>query len=92
MKYHNKKTQIDGITFDSKKEAERYRRLKTYEKNGIVHNIDIQVGYNIEVNGKLICKYIADFVYTKDGQTIVEDCKGVKTPVYNLKKKLMLSW
>ena len=43
--------------------------------------------------GKLIersCKYIADFVYRQDGKTIVEDCKGMRTPEYKIKRKLML--
>lgn len=43
--------------------------------------------------GKLIereCAYIADFVYTQDGETIVEDAKGFKTPEYRIKKKLLL--
>lgn len=43
--------------------------------------------------GKLIEKpvcYIADFLYVKDGQTVVEDCKGMRTPEYVIKRKLML--
>lgn len=43
--------------------------------------------------GKLIqypVKYIADFVYTRNGETVVEDVKGYRTPEYKLKKKLML--
>ncbi len=34
-------------------------------------------------------RYIADFVYYRDGKRVVEDCKGVKTAEYKLKKKLM---
>ena len=33
--------------------------------------------------------YVADFVYKKDGQTVVEDTKGYKTPEYIIKKKMM---
>ena len=44
--------------------------------------------------GKLIereVSYIADFVYTdKAGQTVVEDCKGLRTKEYILKRKMML--
>jgi hypothetical protein len=36
------------------------------------------------------CSYIADFVYFKDGQKVVEDTKGVKTKDYIIKRKLML--
>ena len=34
MKYRSKRTVIDGITFDSKKEANRYCELKLLEKSG----------------------------------------------------------
>ncbi len=44
--------------------------------------------------GKIIereCSYYADFVYTDlDGKTVVEDTKGVRTPEYIIKRKLML--
>lgn len=36
------------------------------------------------------CAYIADFVYTKGGETVVEDAKGVRTKEYIIKRKLML--
>lgn len=36
------------------------------------------------------CAYIADFVYVKDGQTVVEDAKGFRTEAFKIKKKLML--
>lgn len=44
--------------------------------------------------GKLIeraVSYIADFVYTdENGKTVVEDCKGVRTKDYIIKRKLLL--
>ncbi len=96
-KYGNKKTVIDGITFDSAKEARRYQTLKTLEKTGDVGNIRTQVKYELiptlRIGGVTHrkCVYIADFVYIdrRTGKTIVEDVKGVKTPVYMLKKRLM---
>ena len=90
-KYNNKKTKVGDIVFDSKKEAERYRRLKAYENSGVIENLQIQVPFKLEVNGRLICKYIADFTYEKNGEFVVEDAKGMRTTVYNLKKKLMLA-
>ena len=36
------------------------------------------------------CKYVADFVYTKSGEVVVEDVKGHRTPEYIIKRKLML--
>jgi hypothetical protein len=84
-KYGNIKTLVDGIKFDSKKEAKRYGDLKLMEKAGEISVLRLQVTFNLSV-----CKYKADFVYyDKTNHLIVEDCKGMKTPVYNLKKKMM---
>lgn len=44
-KYKNKKVVIDGITFDSKKEAKRYKELKMLERAGIIHDLQRQVKY-----------------------------------------------
>jgi hypothetical protein len=90
-KYGAVKTVVDGITFDSKKEAARYQELKLLKVEALV----LQPEYELRVNGELICKYRADFRYMdkKNGLWIpvIEDCKGVKTAVYRLKKKLMLA-
>jgi hypothetical protein len=88
-KYGNKKTIIDGIKFDSKREAQRYGTLQLMLKAGLISNLRLQVPYQITVNGMKVCKYVADFVYEDKGVEIVEDVKGMKTPIYNLKKKLM---
>lgn len=92
-KYHNVKTVVDGITFDSKAEAKRYGELKLMEKAGVITTPELQKKYPIVINGIHICNYIADFVYINtEGRKlklIVEDTKGMRTPVYNLKKKLM---
>lgn len=96
-KYNAKKTVIDGIKFDSKKEAQRYVYLKDLEEKGEITNLQRQVKFEIQPsfkhNGKTIraINYFADFVYaSKDGIIIVEDSKGFKTPEYLLKKKLLL--
>lgn len=84
-KYGNIKTIVDGIKFDSKKEAKRYGELKLMEKAGEISVLRLQVKFILSV-----CTYVADFVYyDKTKHLIVEDCKGVKTPVYRLKKKMM---
>jgi len=36
------------------------------------------------------CSYYADFVYERDGKTVVEDAKGIRTDDYIIKRKLML--
>lgn len=97
-KYRAIKTTLDGITFDSKKEANRYAILKLREKTGSISHLELQPQFKVEINGRKICTYRADFQYIDknvkgvDGQfgaMVVEDVKGVKTPVYRLKKKLV---
>lgn len=92
-KYRNIKT--DG--FASKKEAKRYQELLLLEKAEDISGLRTQVKYPLVVNDQLICTYIADFVYDEWSsmskyavcKRVVEDCKGFRTPVYKLKKKLM---
>jgi hypothetical protein len=88
-KYGNKKTEVDGITFHSKKEAARYGILKMLESRGIIRDLRLQVPFQIKINGFLVCTYFADFVYMEEGRQVVEDSKGVKTKDFILKQKLM---
>lgn len=88
-KYHNRKTVVDGIVFDSKAEASRYGTLKLFSQAGLITDLQLQVPFLIVVNGQKICKYIADFVYTEEGRQVVEDVKGVRTREYVIKRKLM---
>jgi hypothetical protein len=95
-KYHAKKTEVDGITFDSKKEAGRYQDLKLMQKAGLIQNLRLQVKYVLlpktRICGRHVPEkaYIADFVYQDDrGKVIVEDVKGMRTPLYMLKRHLM---
>ena len=93
-KYHSRKTMVDGIVFDSAKEARRYRELRLLERAGVISDLQLQPVFTLSVaftkNGKRYraIKYIADFQYTENGQTVIEDVKGVKTAVYRLKKTL----
>lgn len=95
-KYHNSKVTVDGITFDSKKEAQRYTELKMLQKSGVISNLTLQPEFVLipafKKNGKAYRKtvYKADFSYFDHdiGKTVVEDVKGFKTDVYKLKKKL----
>lgn len=88
-KYNAIKTEVDGFIFDSKAEARRYSELKLLEKVGEIKDLQLQALFPVFVNGKLICHYLADFTYHDKGVYVVEDVKGVKTPVYRLKKKLV---
>ena len=91
-KYGAVKTEIDGIVFDSKHEAKRYQELRLLEQTGEITNLRLQVPYILFPKNKhgRSLKYIADFTYNDgNGQLIVEDAKGLKTPVYRLKRRLM---
>lgn len=88
-KYKAKKCIIDGIKFDSMKEGRRYSQLKILEKAGQIQNLELQPKYDLMVNGSKVGFYKADFRYTENGKQVVEDVKGMKTPIYNLKKKLI---
>lgn len=95
-KFNAKKTVVDGIKFDSKAEARRYMVLKDMEKRGEIAGLvlqpefELQPRYKSPADGHIVrpIKYRADFIYTAKGETVVEDVKGRKTPVYELKKKL----
>jgi len=92
-KYNAIKTTVDGITFDSRKEASRYTELKLLSKAGEIRELRRQVPFElIPKRGKLrAIRYVADFVYADNhGNDIVEDVKGMKTQVYKLKKRMML--
>ncbi len=91
-KYNNKKIEVDGIKFDSQKEANYYGTLKMRKLAGEIKDFEMQKVYRVEIEGKLICKYIADFVVHYTGGFQVIDVKSDITrtnPVYRLKKKLI---
>lgn len=88
-KYHNRKTEVDGFVFDSRREANRYLELKILERAGEIAALELQPKFEMVVNGVKICDYYADFRYQEGGRTIVEDAKGVRTDVFRIKKKLL---
>ncbi len=94
-KYRNIKTEIDGITFDSKKESNFYLELKIRKMAKDINGFKLQPKYLLQEafvkNGKRYraIYYIADFeVWNTDGTIDIIDCKGKRTQVYSLKKKL----
>jgi len=88
-KYNAIKTKLDGITFASKAEAKRYAELKLLAQAGVISNLILQPRFDCVVANVKICTYVADFMYLERGKQVTEDVKGVKTPVYKLKKKLV---
>lgn len=95
-KYSNETTRVDGIKFDSKNEARRYKDLKLLKKAGVIKDLVLQPKFKIidtlRKNGKTFQArhYYADFMYydNEKKKTIVEDVKGKKTDVYKLKRHL----
>lgn len=91
-KYRNTKVEIDGRTFDSKKEANRYLDLREEQRAGTISGLRCQVAFPLTVNGVVVASYVADFVYDRDGRQVIEDVKSVvtrKLQVYRLKAKIM---
>lgn len=93
-KYGAKKTTRDGIEFDSKMEADRYRMLMLLERAGEISELTLQPAFVlVEPFTKMGKKksginYTADFMYKEDGQTIVEDVKGFAARDFSLRKTL----
>lgn len=89
-KYGALPTMVDGIKFASKAEARRYGALRLLERAGEIHALTLQPVYRLHVDGVPVGKYIADFqYYQRNGELVVEDVKGLPTPVYKLKKRIV---
>lgn len=94
-KYRNVKTEVDGLKFDSKKEAKRWIELKQLLDAGRISNLMRQVMFQlvpqVVLDGRKQqpVKYVADFQYQLGDQIVVEDVKGFKTPEYRMKRKMM---
>lgn len=96
-KFHNVSTEVDGIKFASKKEAKRWEELVLLQKSGVITNLERQVKFNLipsqvrsDGTKERPVDYVADFTYWSNGVWIIEDSKGVRTPDYVIKRKLLL--
>lgn len=91
-KYRNQPVVIDGIRFASKREGAYYGALKDREKRGEVTGVELQTPFKLlGPKGELIATYKADFVFwdAQQARRRVIDVKGVETPEFKLKKKMM---
>lgn len=95
-KYRNTRVQVDGQWFDSQFEASHYEALKVRQRAGEIRSLECQVTYPCTVNGRMVCMYVADFVYEerrgKEWFEVRCDTKSPitrKTPAYRIKAKLM---
>lgn len=90
-KYHSKRTRVDGILFDSKKEADYYNDLKVQLKAGVIRGFCRQPEFILTTGfGKRRpVTYKADFiVFNLDGTVEIVDVKGMETDVFRIKKRL----
>jgi hypothetical protein len=95
-KYRNKKVRVDGFLFDSLMEHQRYVQLKLMRDAGVIHDLHVHPVFKLQekfysyTQQKYIrpITYTADFSYNEDGKVVVEDVKGVKTAVFNLKRRI----
>ena len=96
QKYRAQKTVVDGITFDSKRESERYAELRVLLKAGVIKHLELQPSFELqegfECKGKKYRPiiYKADFAYMEGDTYVVEDVKGMETDVFKLKRKLFI--
>ena len=96
-KYYNIKVVIDGITFDSKKEAREYQYLKLLQESDQISGLRLQPRYllreGFDRDGKRVrpIYYVADFEYLEAGQLVAVDVKGKRTKEYIIKRKLFVA-
>ena len=89
-KYRNRKTVVDGITFDSAAEARRWEVLRMLERTGAVSGLERAVSFPLYVHCVEVGRYVADFVYFwPNRDRVIEDVKGVQTAVFRLKARIM---
>jgi hypothetical protein len=90
-KYRNQKTVVDGITFDSKREAAYYGELKQREKAGEVYEVQLQPAFKFVHNGVLIGTYRGDFLFYDAiaKRTRLVDVKGFATREFQKNRRLM---
>lgn len=86
-KFGNEPTVVDGVLFDSKLESKRYGELKLLKMAGQITDLEIHKSWFLHVHGVRIGYYESDFSYLEGGKQVIEDCKGVPTPLYRWKKK-----
>ena len=93
-KYGAKRTKIDGLLFDSKKEADYYSELKLLQMAGEIDGFCMQPIFLLQegMEERKPITYRADFiVFYPDGTYEIIDTKGMETDVFKLKEKMFNS-
>jgi hypothetical protein len=88
-KFKNVSKEHSGEKFDSKLEASRFEDLQLMEKAGDIRDLRAHVSFPLMVGDALIGAYEADAVYIEvaTGRKVVEDSKGVRTPLFRWKAR-----
>lgn len=91
-KYRNVRFVIDGLTFDSKREANYYVGLKARADHGEITDLRMQVSFPLLCPAPggltaIVAHYVADFTYLERGVQHCVDVKGVRTQLFVLKRK-----
>ncbi len=101
-KFNAKATVVDNVRFASRKESLYYLQLKGLLKAGVIRDLELQprfpmppeswgsaTGPSLNRKPGCICTWVADFKYTnKEGKTVIVDVKGMRLPIYKLKRRL----
>lgn len=89
-KYKNIKIERNGIKYDSLKEYRYHLYLLSEQLKGDICRIELQPRYDLIINGVNCGFYKGDFlvIYKSKPRELI-DVKGIKLPIYNLKKKLV---
>ena len=88
-KYGNRRTVVDGVAFASAAEARRWQELRLLEQAGQISELQRQPRYPLDVARERVGVYVGDFWYVRKDRPTIEDVKGVRTPLYRLKAKLV---
>ena len=92
-KYNARKTEYNGVVYDSGREARHAADLDLLAKAGEIRKIERQVPFSFEMYGKKICRYIPDFRIThKDGTIEYQDVKGHQTRDFRIKWKMFTAY
>lgn len=99
MKYRNKPCAVGGEKYRSQRERDRHQTLLLMQRAGRIKELQREVAFDLAPGVKIMgedrkrpaIRYVADFTYrdATAGTLVVEDAKGMQTPVYRLKKHLL---
>ena len=95
-KYSAKRIDFDGFLFDSLAECRRYRELKLLEQAGLITGLIVHPSFILQPpfkhhgRSERAIRYEADFSYFEKGAEVVEDVKGVRTQLFEVKRKMLL--